>query len=87
MKIFLNLFLISLNLFAIDDKKTKSANADEEKLKYNINYTILKDTLFTTGDYFIEVNLTNQMAYLHSRFDSTKSFAVSTGTKRLKDGI
>ena len=87
MKYLIILFFVNINLFAIDDKKNQSANADDDKLKYNINYTQLKDTLFTTGDYFIEVNLATQMAYLHSRFDSTKSFGVSTGTKKLKDGI
>jgi len=87
MKYLIILFLVNINLFAIDDKKNQSVNTDEDKLKYNINYTFLKDTLFTTGNYFIEVNLETQIAYLHSRFDSTKSFGVSTGTKRLKDGI
>ena len=87
MKYLIILFFVNINLVAIDDKKNHPSNPDEEKLKYNINYTLLKDTLFTTGDYFIEVNLESQIAYLHSRFDSTKSFGVSTGTKKLKDGI
>jgi hypothetical protein len=87
MKYLIILFLVNINLFAIDDKKSQTSNSDEEKLKYKINYSVLKDTLFTTLDYFIEVNLATQMAYLHSRFDSTKSFGVSTGTPRLKDGI
>lgn len=87
MKHFLFLLLIMVNLFAIDDKKNQSSNVDEEKLKFKINYTSLKDTLFTTLDYFIEVNLTTQMAYLHSRFDSIKSFGISTGTAKIKEGI
>jgi hypothetical protein len=60
---------------------------DDSKTNYKINYSSLKDTLFTTGDYFIEVNLATQIAYLHSRNDSIKSFGVSTGTKKLKEGI
>ena len=87
MKQFLLILILTANLFAIDDKKNQSSNVNEEKAKYKINCTELKDTLFTTLDYFIEVNLSTQIAYLHSRFDSTKTFGVSTGTKKLKDGI
>ncbi len=87
MKSILIILLISSSLLAEDDKKNNHGkNADETK-KYQINYLNLKDTLYTLGDYFIEVNLSNQMAYLHSRYDSTKSFGVSTGTKKLKDGM
>jgi hypothetical protein len=87
MKKILFIILISASLYASDDKKSGSSSTDNEIKKYKIDYSSLKDTLFTTGDYFIEVNLETQMAYLHSRFDSIKSFSVSTGTKRLKDGI
>ena len=87
MKHFLFLLLVTVNLFAIDDKKNQSSNVDEEKLKFKINYSSLKDTLFTTQDYFLEVDLTKQMSYLHSRFDSVKSFGVSTGTAKIKEGI
>ncbi len=87
MKSILFILLISSLLLAEDDKKNNHGkNADETK-KYQINYLNLKDTLYTLGDYFIEVNLSNQMAYLHSRYDSTKYFGVSTGTKKLKDGM
>lgn len=87
MKHFLILLIVTSNLFAIDDKKNQSTNPDEEKLNYRINYSLLKDTLFTTHDYFLEVDLATQMSYLHSRFDSIKSFGVSTGTSRIKEGI
>ena len=87
MKKILFIILISTSLLVPDDKKNGSSSTNNEIKKYKIDYSSVKDTLFTTGDYFIEVNLTTQMAYLHSRFDSTKSFGVSTGTKRSKDGI
>jgi hypothetical protein len=86
MKKALLIIIMYASIFA-DDKKNTSSTTDDEIRNYKINYSSLKDTLFTTGDYFIEVNLETQMAYLHSRFDSVKSFGVSTGTKKLKDGI
>jgi hypothetical protein len=86
MKNVLLIFLMYASIFA-DDKKNISSTTDDEIRNYKINYSSLKDTLFTTGDYFIEVNIETQMAYLHSRFDSIKSFGVSTGTKKIKDGI
>jgi len=86
MKNVLLIILMYVSIFA-DDKKNTSSTTDDEIKNYKINYSSLKDTLFTTGDYFIEVNLETQMAYLHSRFDSIKTFGVSTGTARVKDGI
>lgn len=86
MKNVLLIILMYASIFA-DDKKNVSSTTDEEIKKHKINYSTLKDTLFTTGEYFIEVNLSTQMAFLHSRFDSIKSFGVSTGTAKLKDGI
>ncbi|RPI61597.1 MAG: murein L,D-transpeptidase [Ignavibacteriales bacterium] len=86
MKNVLLIILMYASIFA-DDKKNVSSTTDEEIKQYKIDYSSLKDTLFTTGDYFIEVNLETQMAYLHSRFDSIKTFGVSTGTARVKDGI
>jgi len=86
MKNVLLIILMCASIFA-DDKKNTASTTDEEIKTYKINYSSLKDTLFTTGDYFIEVNLETQIAYLHSRYDSIKSFGVSTGTARVKDGI
>jgi len=86
MKNVLLIILMYVSIFA-DDKKNTSSTTDDEIKNYKINYSSLKDTLFTTGDYFIEVNLETQMAYLYSRFDSIKTFGVSTGTARVKDGI
>lgn len=87
MKSILFILLISTSLLAEDDEKNNRNRNNNETKKYQINYSNFKDTLYTFADYFIEVNLSNQMAYLHSRFDSTKSFGVSTGTKSTKDGV
>ncbi len=86
MKNVLLIIFMCASIFA-DDKKNTSSTTNDEVKKYKIDYSSIKDTLFTTGDYFIEVNLETQMAYLHSRYDSIKSFGVSTGTARVKDGI
>lgn len=87
MKHLLLIIFLTSAIYAIDDDKNQSAKKDEENNHSKINYSSLKDTLFTTLDYFLEVDLSKQMSYLHSRFDSVKSFGVSTGTKKLKDGI
>jgi len=87
MKYLLFFLLINLSLLAIDDKKNQPNNIDEEKIKYKIDYSLLKDTLFTTLDYFLEVDLSKQISYLHSRYDSIKTFGVSTGTAKIKEGI
>ncbi len=79
--------LICTSLFASDDKKHNSSVNSNDTKQYKVDYSQLKDTLYTIGDYFIEVNLSNQMAYLHSRFDTTKPFGISSGTARLKDGM
>ena len=76
MKYILISLLIINSIWGADGKNNKLN--DDSKTNYKINYSSLKDTLFTTGDYFIEVNLTKQIAYLHSRNDSIKSFGVST---------
>jgi len=87
MKLILFYILICTSLFASDDKKHNSSGNSNDTKQYKVDYSQLKDTLYTLGDYFIEVNLTTQMAFLHSRFDTTKPFGISSGTARLKDGM
>ena len=87
MKLIFIFLIISMPIIAEDGKKNQSHKTSDEIKNHVISYSNLKDTLYTLGDYFIEVNLSNQMAYLHSRFDSTKAFGISSGTARLKDGM
>jgi len=89
MKKYLLIILFSYQIFAETDlKKDKdSSSVNDRGKKYLINLSSVKDTLYTLGDYFIEVNLSNQMAYLHSRFDPVKSFGISSGTSKLEDGV
>lgn len=87
MKTFLIFIIIVLPVSALADGKNSLSKDKDNSIYYRIDYDNLKDTLFTLGDYFVEVNLSTQMAYLHSRYDSVKAFGVSTGTKRIKDGV
>lgn len=75
--------------FPNDLKKTsnispKTPSLDELR---NMDFSYLRDTLYTLQDYYIEINLKTQMGYLYSRNESVKEFGVSTGTRRLKDGV
>jgi len=47
----------------------------------------LRDTIYTMEDNIIEVNLSTQHAKLISRNGKIKEFPISSGTKRIKDGI
>jgi hypothetical protein len=58
-----------------------------EELLNLTDFTFVRDTVYTLKPYFIEVNLATQKGYLHSRTDSVKEFGISSGTKRLKDGV
>jgi hypothetical protein len=51
------------------------------------DFTFVRDTVYTLKNYYIEVNLAAQKGYLHSRTDSVIEFGISSGTKRLKDGL
>ena len=47
----------------------------------------LRDTVYTLKDHFVEVNLLTQYATLYSRDGSSRIIPVSTGTKKIEDGI
>lgn len=88
MKKYLLIILFSYQIFAETDlKKDKDSSSISDNNKTLIDLSSIKDTLYTLGDYFIEVNLSDQMAYLHSRFEPLKSFGISSGTSKLKDGV
>ena len=52
-----------------------------------IDYSWVRDTVYTLKPYFIEVNLSTQKGYLYSRTDTVKEFGISSGTKKLEDGV
>ncbi len=87
MRLLIFLLFLNIPLFAEGEKKNNQGkNTNEDEVRPLLISTV-KDTLFTLSDYYIEVNLATQKAFLHSRYDSTKSFGVSTGTKKVKDGV
>jgi hypothetical protein len=67
--------------FAVEKKKIRGAKALPV-----IDYSRLKDTLYTYQTHFIEVNLAEQKGYLHSR-DSVMIFPLSSGNKKLEEGV
>ncbi len=86
LKIFLTL-LISSSTF------TFSTTEDELNNRYNrsslavMDFSYLRDTVYTLKPYFIEVNLATQKGYLYSRTDSVNEFGISSGTSRILDGV
>ncbi|MGQ9798809.1 MAG: L,D-transpeptidase [Ignavibacterium sp.] len=75
-------------IFADDQNKNSSLNSNHNSdVLGKISLYRVFDTLYTLSDYFVEIDLSKQIGYLHSRFDSTKTFKVSTGTKKIKDGV
>lgn len=45
------------------------------------------DTIYLTGDEYIEIKLKKQLAVLHRRNDSSITYKISTGTNRLAKGV
>lgn len=88
MKTLLIIFICSTFSFADDPHKVASANQSLtfDELK-KISFRKIVDTVYTLSDYFVEIDLSKQLGYLHSRFDSVKTFKVSTGTSKIKDGV
>ena len=88
MKTLYVILILTTISFADDPNKISSTSPSLsfEELK-RISLKKIVDTVYTLSDYFVEIDLSKQLGYLHSRFDSVKTFKVSTGTKRIKDGV
>jgi hypothetical protein len=71
------------NFAEIDQSRNK--NVKDSSVIKNISY--IRDTLYTLQPFYLEINLTTQTGYLHSRDGSIKPFGISTGNEKLKDGI
>lgn len=52
-----------------------------------IDYSKVRDTLYTLKSSYIEVNLKKQLGILHIKNDTSFTFKISSGTKRLEKGI
>jgi L,D-transpeptidase catalytic domain len=93
-KIFLTLLvLISILFFNSAYLSENTTDFSPKKINYtvyhfvNYDFKQLRDTVYTSKDHFIEVNLATQQATLYSRDGSEFQFPVSSGTKRVEKGM
>lgn len=87
-KVLIIIMFITIQSFAEDPQKINSNphRNDFRNLK-ELNFRKIIDTLYTSSDHFVEIDLSKQIAYLYSRFQPVKTFKVSTGTTKIEDGI
>jgi hypothetical protein len=81
---FLFLLLTFQNIFA---DKGYAGNRIITDSSITMNFSYIRDTLFTSQPFYIEINLTTQTGYLHSRDGNVKIFGISSGTDKLEEGI
>lgn len=93
-KIFLaSIVLTAIIFFNSAYLNKNNSNFSPGEFKYSISplaafdFKKLKDTVYTNKDYYIEVNLNTQHGILYSRDGSEYIFPVSTGNKRVEDGM
>lgn len=93
-KIFLtSLVLISILIFNSAYLSENTTDFSPKKSNYTFNHLVsydfkqLRDTVYTSKDHFIEVNLSTQQATLYSRDGSEFNFPISSGTKRVEKGM
>lgn len=88
MKTFILIIIFYRLIFAEDPNRNSSLKSNYKTVEFRkINSYRVVDTLFTLRDYYVEIDLSKQIGFLHSRFDSIKTFKVSTGSKKIKDGV
>lgn len=82
--LFVILFLTTIS-FADDPNKISSTtpSLSFEELK-RISLKKIVDTVYTLSDYFVEIDLSKQLGYLHSRFDSVKHLKYQPEQKELR---
>ncbi|MGQ9818779.1 MAG: L,D-transpeptidase [Candidatus Kapaibacteriales bacterium] len=81
-----------MGFFAINNFTTKNIRYFPNPIELDENDYILYflpfyDTMFYLGDYYFEIKLKYQMAYLFSKDGKIDSFAISSGNPNLKKGI
>lgn len=72
---------------SFNNKKETHQTEKPETPFIKIDYSQLRDTVYTLKDYWLEVNVKTQTGYLHSRDGSVFEFKLSTGTNKIKDGL
>ncbi|MBN2571888.1 MAG: L,D-transpeptidase [Ignavibacteriales bacterium] len=82
----LDRIIILNNNAVLQDKDNKSDLQSSEPF-IGKDYSKLRDTLYTTHNYYVEINLKKQLGYLYGRDGLKHIFKLSSGTDRIKDGI
>jgi hypothetical protein len=93
-KIFLaSLVTIAILFFNSAYLSENTTDFSPKKSNYTVNHLVsydfkqLRDTVYTSKDHYIEVNLITQQATLYSRDGSEFHFPISSGTKRVEKGM
>lgn len=76
----LSVIVISPDFFSQETRSSYTSSADYD-------YSGVRDTVYTLMPYFIEIDLSAQKGYLYSRTEPVKEFGLSSGTKRLEEGV
>jgi hypothetical protein len=92
-KITLSVFSICILLLNTAPHIHNFDNINPQKKIFNIDplikydFRLLRDTVYTLKNHYVEVNLLTQYATLHSRNGSALKIPVSTGTDKIEDGV
>ncbi|MBE0570993.1 MAG: L,D-transpeptidase [Ignavibacteriaceae bacterium] len=93
-KIFLTSIVLTAIIFfnsAYLNKSTSELSPKEFDYSFHpfagYDFKLLRDTVYTNKDHYIEVNLSTQQATLFSRDGSEFHFPISSGTKRVEKGM
>ncbi len=62
-------------------------NISLEKPFLSFDFSLLRDTIYTLKDSFIEVNLETQYAYLYTRDGELFTYKISSGTDKIEKGV
>jgi len=79
--------VIIITALEAGDKERKITPFPFDNYRALLNYSSLRDTLYTLGDAYIEVNLKAQVAYLHQRNGDVKFFKISSGNPKIPKGV
>ena len=81
-------FILFNNAYYEINGKISAAGLDHYSNPFtNYNFKQLRDTIYTSKDYFIEVNLATQHGTLYSRDGSEIHFPISSGNKWVEKGM
>jgi hypothetical protein len=79
--------ILFYNYFDTGYSGEKHVHTVQSNILSSNNHSDLRDTVYTLKQHFIVVDLSSQMGYLYSRNKPVKEFGISSGTKRILDGV